>query len=87
MVRRHALDWSDSKVHDLVRFALTRPAFTIQDALRDIGGTFASVNAAARQLVKADILSLPIETRRNRIFVAPAVLAIFDRFRASAPTA
>jgi Fic family protein len=94
-LRRFEREWrdatrsfrSDSKIHELVGFTLTHPAFTIQDALRDIGGTFASVNTAARQLVEADILARPMETRRNRIFTAPAVLAVFDRFRADAPTA
>ncbi len=76
---------SDSMVHDLVRLALTRPAFTIHDAVRDIGATFASVNTAADHLVKAGILTIPAETRRNRIFTAEAVLAIFDRFRAAPP--
>ena len=72
---------SDSMVHELVRLALTRPAFTIQDAVGEIGGTFASMNTAAHQLVNAGILTLPAGTRRNRIFAAPAVLALFDRFR------
>jgi Fic family protein len=73
---------SDSMVHQLVRLALTRPAFTIQDALRDIGGTFASVNTAADYLATAGILTIPSRAKRNRIFVAEEVLAIFDRFRA-----
>ena len=74
---------SDSMVHDLARLALVRPAFTIQDAVGEIGVTFASVNTAAHQVVNADILKLPAGTQRNRIFVAPAMLAVFDRFRAS----
>jgi hypothetical protein len=39
---------SDSMVHKLAPFALTRPAFTMRDALDAIGGTFASVNTAGR---------------------------------------
>jgi Fic family protein len=78
--RRH------SAVHRLVDLALTRPAFTVSDALRDIGGTFASVNAAALRLVDAGVLSVPHDARRERIFEAAAVLDLFDRFRCrSAP--
>ncbi|HEY4919519.1 MAG TPA: Fic family protein [Xanthobacteraceae bacterium] len=76
---------SDSMVHQLVRLALTRPAFTIQDALHDIGGTFASVNTAASYLVEAGILTVPSQAKRNRLFVAGEVLAIFDRFHADPP--
>jgi Fic family protein len=71
----------DSAVHPLVELALTRPAFTVNDAVRDIGGTFASVNAAAGRLVAAGILSVPNDARRGRIFEATAVLDLFDRFR------
>jgi Fic family protein len=71
----------DSAVHPLVELALTRPAFTVNDAVRDIGGTFASVNAAARRLVAAGILSVPNDAKRGRIFEATAVLDLFDRFR------
>ena len=71
----------DSLVHPLAELALTRPAFTVSDAVRDIGGTFASVNAAARRLVAEGILSVPHDARRQRIFEATAVLDLFDRFR------
>jgi Fic family protein len=73
---------SDSQIHKLVQLALTRPAFTVNDALRHIGGTFASVNTAARQLVKAGILTVSMDVKRHRIFRAEAVLSTFDRFRA-----
>jgi len=72
---------SDSMVHKLAPFALTRPAFTIEDARRAIGGTFASVNMAAAQLVDAGILVIADRARRDRLFLARAVLEIFDRFR------
>ena len=87
---RHATSGfrSDSAVHRLVDLALTRPAFTINDALGDVGGTFASVNIAARRLVEAGILSVPHEATRERIFEATAILDLFDRFRRrSAPRA
>ncbi len=72
---------SDSMVHKLSPFALTRPAFTIEDARRAIGGTFASVNTAAAHLVDAGILVVADRARRDRLFLADAVLGIFDRFR------
>ncbi len=72
---------SDSMVHKLAPFALTRPAFTIEDARRAVGGTFASVNTAAAQLVDAGILVVGDRARRDRLFLAAAVLDIFDRFR------
>jgi Fic family protein len=72
---------SDSMVHKLAPFALTRPAFTIADAHSAIGGTFASVNTAAVQLVDAGILVIADHARRDRLFLAGAVLDIFDRFR------
>jgi Fic family protein len=72
---------SDSMVHKLAPFALTRPAFTIADAIAAIGGTFASVNMAAGRLVDAGILKIADSARRDRLFQAPNVLDIFDRFR------
>jgi Fic family protein len=72
---------SDSMVHKLAPFALTQPAFTIEDARRALGGTFASINTAAGHLVDAGILVIADRARRDRLFLADAVLAIFDRFR------
>jgi hypothetical protein len=72
---------SDSMVHELAPFALTRPAFTIADARRAIGGTFASFNTAAAHPADAGILVIAYRARRDRLFLAGAVLAIFDRFR------
>jgi Fic family protein len=73
---------SDSMVHKLAPFALTRPAFTMRDALDAIGGTFASVNTAAARLVEAGVLTIANGARRDRLYRAEAVLGIFDRFRA-----
>jgi Fic family protein len=73
---------SDSMVHKLAPFALTRPVFTLRDALDAIGGTFASVNTAATRLVEAGVLTISNGARRDRLFQAGAVLEIFDRFRA-----
>jgi hypothetical protein len=68
-------------VHALVPFALTRPAFTVRDALDAIGGTFASVNTAATRLVDAGVLTISNGAQRDRLFQAGGVLEIFDRFR------
>jgi cell filamentation protein, protein adenylyltransferase len=73
---------ADSTVHALVPFALTRPVFTVRDALDAVGGTFASVNTAATRLVEAGVLTISNGARRDRLFQAGAVLEIFDRFRA-----
>jgi Fic family protein len=72
---------ADSMVHKLAPFALTRPVFTIEDARRAIGGTFASVNTAAAHLVEAGILIIADHARRDRMFLAGSVLDVFDRFR------
>jgi Fic family protein len=73
---------SDSIIHQLVPFALTRPAFTIADAISHIGGTFASVNNAAAKLAELNILTVARGSRRDRLFQATAVLNAFDHFRA-----
>jgi Fic family protein len=72
---------SDSIIHALAPFALTQPAFTIADALRAVGGTFASVNTAAVRLVDIGILRTAKGARRDRLFQATQVLDLFDRFR------
>ena len=72
---------ADSLARRLAPYALTNPAFTIADALGTVGGTFASVNLAAARLVERGILAIAGEARRGRLFQAPAVLDIFDRFR------
>ncbi len=77
---------SDSVVHRLVPYALTRPAFTVRDALADVGGSFASVNDGLARMVRMGLLEVAGDARRDRLFRAPAVLDLFDHFRA-VPTA
>jgi len=72
---------SDSAVHRLARFALTKPAFTITDAVAEIHGTFPSVNTAAAKLVELNVLSIAGGRQRDRLFQATEVLDLFDRFR------
>jgi hypothetical protein len=61
---------------------VTRPAFTMRDALDAIGGTFANVNTAAARLVEAGVLTITNGARQDRLYRAGAVLGIFDRFGA-----
>lgn len=72
---------SHSVVHRLVTYAVTHPVFTVNDAVADLKTTFASVNTAASHLAKAGILSIADGARRDRLFEAAGVLALFDRFR------
>ena len=75
-----------STVHKLAPFALTRPAFTRRDALETIGGTAAALGTAALRLVEAGVLTTA-DAAPDPLFQAPAVLDIFDRFRAASPDA
>jgi Fic family protein len=72
---------ADSAIHRLLPFALTRPAFTVKDAVDAIGGSFPSVNNAAGRLVELDILQVASGSRRDRLFQASEVLDAFDHFR------
>lgn len=76
---------SDSAVHEMARFALTTPVFTITDAIAEIHKTFPSVNAAAAKLVELGVLSLAEGRRRDRLFQANEILDLFDRFRSRPP--
>jgi Fic/DOC family len=69
-----------SMVHKLVPFALTRPAFTLRDALEALGGAAAALSTAALRLIEADALT-SVDVGGEPLFAAPAVLDIFDRFR------
>jgi Fic family protein len=76
----------DARVHKVASFALTNPAFTVEDAMRHTGGTYPNNNNAIAQLVKVGILTAPGERRRGRIFHADDVLDLFDRFKAPHPS-
>jgi hypothetical protein len=82
-VHSSGAEGSTTTFADLMEYesSLTRPAFTLEDARRAIGGTFASVNTAAARLVDTGILEIADHARRDRLFLARAVLDIFDRFR------
>jgi Fic family protein len=71
---------SDSVVHRLVEYAVTKPVFTVNDAQADLGVSYAAANTAAQAMTNAGILVVPEDARRNRLFHAEQVLGIFDRF-------
>jgi len=70
-IRAHAV------AHALVPWALLHPKFTVRDAVTATGRTPAAVNAAVRQLVERDIVVQAGDAGRDRLFVAPEVLALF----------
>jgi Fic family protein len=76
----------DARIHIVARFALTCPAFTIDDAKRLTGGSWANNNLAVVKLVELGILRVPNDRRRSRIFHADEVLDVFDRFRRPRPS-
>jgi Fic family protein len=72
---------SDSVVHRLVEYAVTKPVFTVNDAQAQLGVSYAAANTAAQALTNAGILVVPEDVKRDRLFHAEEVLGIFDRFR------
>ncbi len=76
----------DGRVHAIAQFALTNPAFTVNDAKNHTGGTYANNNLAIAKLIEVGILSTPEEKKRGRIFHADEVLDVFDRFRTPHPS-
>jgi Fic family protein len=75
----------DARLHVLAQFALTNPVFTVDDAKRYTGGTYANNNLAVAKLVEVGILDAPGDKKRGRIFRAEEVLDAFDRFRGPHP--
>jgi Fic family protein len=73
---------SHSLVHRLVPWVLTRPAFTVRDALTGIGaGTFVSMNTAVGRLASLGIVEPAGVPGRERLFIAPDVIGLFDTTR------
>lgn len=70
---------SDSVIHDLAPWIMTRPTFTIRDALTGIGrGSFASVNGAVERLVGMGIVQPTGPVARDRLFTVPDVVSLFE---------
>jgi Fic family protein len=66
----------------LVPWVLTRPAFTVRDALTGIGsGTFVSMNTAVGRLASLGIVEPAEAPGRERLFMAPDVIGLFDTTR------
>ncbi|EWY40642.1 hypothetical protein N825_34605 [Skermanella stibiiresistens SB22] len=73
---------SHSLVHRLVPWALTKPMFTVRDALAGIGaGTFASMNTAVGRLEHLGLIEPVEHPGRERLFMAPEVIDLFDTAR------
>ncbi|WP_284276254.1 Fic family protein [Bradyrhizobium iriomotense] len=79
---RFAQTRSDSVVHRLVSYAISKPVFTVRDVQKDLSVSFAAANTAVRALQGEEIVSVPEDARRNRLFHADEVLEAFDRFKA-----
>lgn len=77
---------SNSVIHRLYPYAITKPVFTVGEASKELGVSFAAANTAAQALLNEGILSILDDASRNRLFHANAVLAVFDRFKALAPS-
>jgi len=70
---------SHSLVHLLVPWALTHPKFTVKDVQAGIGtGSFASVNEAVARLEELGLVEVAGARSRDRLFVAKAVIALFE---------
>lgn len=79
---------SDSVVHDLVPWIVTKPTFTIKDAMAGVDrGTFGSVNRAVCQLADMGIVEQAGEGKRDRLFTAAAVIALFEGTSTRSPAA
>jgi Fic family protein len=83
--RRFAKTRSNSVVHRLYPYAISKPVFTVTDVQRDLQVSFAAANTAARALQEEGIVSVPNDAGRNRLFHADEVLDIFDLFKMPAP--
>lgn len=76
---------SDSVVHRLVSYAISKPVFTAGEVQKDLGVSFAAANTAVRALQDEEIVSVPEDARRNRLFHADEVIEVFDRFKTPTP--
>ena len=72
---------SNSVIHRLCPYAAAKPVFTVGEAQKDLGVSFAAASNAARALQDEGILSVPNDVNRNRLFHADEVLGVFDRFK------
>lgn len=69
---------SHSVVHALLPRILTKPTFSVTDAVAATGQTFASVNLAVGRLKDLDIVSQVRKGGKDRLFAAPEVIRLFE---------
>lgn len=72
---------ADSLLHRLVPWAVVHPAFTVKDVTRQFKVSFPTANDAIGRIVDLGIAQVADEARRDRMFLVPEVLDVFDRFR------
>jgi Fic family protein len=76
-----------SVVHDLLPWVLTKPSFTVGDAVAATGGkaSYQGVNSAIARLVELGIVAASGAERRNRLFIAKEILDLFEPVVAPGP--
>ena len=69
---------SDSQAHRLAELVLDQPVVTVGQAQKMLGVSFQTANTAVQTLVRHDILAQYQRHDRNRIFLAPRIVAMFE---------
>nr|WP_321983180.1 Fic family protein [uncultured Lichenicoccus sp.] len=69
---------SDSQAHRLAELVLDQPVVTVGQAQKMLGVSFQTANTAVQTLVRHDILAQYQRHDRNRIFLAPRIVALFE---------
>jgi Fic family protein len=69
---------SHSVVHQMAPWILTKPKFTVTDAVAAMGQTFASVNTAVARLKDLGIVSQVGASGKDRLFAAEEVIRLFE---------
>jgi len=75
-----AIRCDDSVVHDLLPWVLTKPSFTVRDALEFTGHkvSFQAMNTAIKRLTDAEIVTQAGRGANERLFAAAEVLRLFE---------
>ena len=76
---------SHSVVHQMAPWILTKPKFTVTDAVAAMGQTFASVNTAVARLKDLGIVSQVGASGKDRLFAAEEVIRLFEPLARPAP--
>ncbi len=69
-----------SVIHRLLPWIITKPAFTVRDALAQAGGavTFQAMNTAIKRLIDLGIVTRGDDGGRDRLFSASEVIRLFE---------